>query len=268
MNNFYVYIHKRKDNGVVFYVGKGSGLRAYRPKRSKRYLAVIEESGGFTSEIIENNLTELEALDKETTLIQNPPREWNLINIRVSLRVQEIDFNSISEYLAYDENSPTGLRWKRWNNSRIKKTARYAGDVAGYLLKDSTGKEYYSVRVLGKSLLVHRIIWVLLNGKLSSNLVINHKDGNGLNNQISNLEAVTQAVNSRRTEKQRRENAGVYKMTVGKHSYYVSNYTENGERKAKLFSCLTLGEDAAFVAAKAHREKSLEHLNSLGYDYQ
>ena len=28
-NDFYVYIHKRQSDGIVFYVGKGRGKRAY-----------------------------------------------------------------------------------------------------------------------------------------------------------------------------------------------------------------------------------------------
>lgn len=268
MNKYYVYVHKRKDNGVVFYVGKGSGERYSRAKRSKNYLNVLDECGGFTSEILKDNLTEKEALDFETELILNPKIEWKLVNKVVRLRVHEIDFDLISEYIEYDETSITGLRWKKWNNSKIKKTSRNKGDVAGYLLTESTGKKYYSVKILGKAYQTHRLIWVLHHKELSSSLVVNHKDGNGLNNKISNLEAVSQAINARRTSKQKRENAGVYKMTVGNHSYYVSNYSENGKRKAKLFSCLTLGDVGALKAAKLHREKSLEYLNSLGYGYQ
>lgn len=34
-NNFYVYFHRRLDNNQVFYIGKGSGVRAYRKQQSR-----------------------------------------------------------------------------------------------------------------------------------------------------------------------------------------------------------------------------------------
>ena len=48
-----------------------------------------------------------------------------------------------------------------------------------------------------RRLLVHRIIWAKYgNTKLSNTLVLNHIDGNKLNNCIDNLEQVTQAENN------------------------------------------------------------------------
>lgn len=47
------------------------------------------------------------------------------------------------------------------------------------------------------SLAVHRIIWYVYgDSPLSTELVINHKDGNKLNNCINNLEQVTQTENA------------------------------------------------------------------------
>jgi hypothetical protein len=66
-NKFYVYIHKRLDDGIVFYVGKGYGRRAYLKSKSKRssYWLNIVNCYGYSIEIIENNLTEDEAYEKE-----------------------------------------------------------------------------------------------------------------------------------------------------------------------------------------------------------
>lgn len=49
----------------------------------------------------------------------------------------------------------------------------------------------------GPKILVHRIIYRKHLGPLSPDLMINHKDGNGLNNDISNLELVTASDNNK-----------------------------------------------------------------------
>ena len=58
-----------------------------------------------------------------------------------------------------------------------------------------TVNKYSVLPYKGKNLYVHRIIYRKFIGKLSSSLVINHKDGNKKNNSITNLELVTQKEN-------------------------------------------------------------------------
>jgi hypothetical protein len=43
-NNYYVYGHIRKDNGKLFYIGKGRGKRAYDLFRNKDWFNVIKET--------------------------------------------------------------------------------------------------------------------------------------------------------------------------------------------------------------------------------
>jgi hypothetical protein len=68
-NNFYVYVHKRKDNDQIFYVGKGkdkrylslSGRNLHWKNTSKKY--------GWYAVITNKDLTEEEALNYEEKLI-------------------------------------------------------------------------------------------------------------------------------------------------------------------------------------------------------
>jgi hypothetical protein len=46
-----------------------------------------------------------------------------------------------------------------------------------------------------KWLSVHRIVYEAFNGPIPQGLEINHKDGNRLNNRLSNLEAITKSEN-------------------------------------------------------------------------
>lgn len=66
---FYVYVHRRKTDGRVFYVGKGSGRRAKAlGGRSKSWHAIVE-AHGFAWEIVEDGLTETEAFEREKAVI-------------------------------------------------------------------------------------------------------------------------------------------------------------------------------------------------------
>lgn len=56
-------------------------------------------------------------------------------------------------------------------------------------------KCYWKVSYKGHLLYAHRIVWAKFKGFLSRALTINHKDLNGLNNDISNLEHITPGEN-------------------------------------------------------------------------
>lgn len=76
---FYVYFHRRNDTGSVFYVGKGSGRRAYwKNQRNKHWHHVVDKHG-YTVEIIKDNLTEDESFDLERNMIIQYGKE-NLCN--------------------------------------------------------------------------------------------------------------------------------------------------------------------------------------------
>lgn len=67
---FYVYVHKRKDTGAIFYVGKGAGQRAHnKSSRNKFWKIVHRKAGGRSIEIVSEFATESEALHHELFLI-------------------------------------------------------------------------------------------------------------------------------------------------------------------------------------------------------
>lgn len=68
-NRFYVYVHKRATDGVVFYVGKGSGVRAYRTAdRNQEWAAVVAEYGRKVL-FLEKSMSEAAALQLEQLTI-------------------------------------------------------------------------------------------------------------------------------------------------------------------------------------------------------
>ena len=66
---FYVYRHIRLDTNTPFYVGKGSGRRAFRKERNK-YWKHISNKFGYKIEIILEGLEESDAFNKEKQIIR------------------------------------------------------------------------------------------------------------------------------------------------------------------------------------------------------
>jgi hypothetical protein len=66
-----LYIHRRNDNGVVFYVGIGSSEeRAFSTKQRNKYWKSTVAKYGYVVEILYNNISWEEACKKEIELIK------------------------------------------------------------------------------------------------------------------------------------------------------------------------------------------------------
>lgn len=70
---YYVYLHKDRVTGEVFYVGKGHGRRAWNSnQRHYEWIKKVELlSEGWDVEIVQDNLTEIEAFELEAELVEN-----------------------------------------------------------------------------------------------------------------------------------------------------------------------------------------------------
>lgn len=141
--------------------------------------------------------------------------EGELMKIKdVSELTQEI----VSELLQY--NKETGeLRWKHrslewFRHCKLPErqqgtwNTRYAGKLAGrkWVREDGYSKIY--VAVLGKRVLAHRLIWLLVTGAWPDGH-IDHVNNNSLDNRWSNLRVVTGGQNSRNLSKSRANTSGV-----------------------------------------------------------
>ena len=64
----YVYLHK-KDNGSIFYVGKGNNYRAWKKSNRSKYWNRVKNKYGLNVVIFKDNMTEEDAFSLERELI-------------------------------------------------------------------------------------------------------------------------------------------------------------------------------------------------------
>jgi HNH endonuclease len=79
--------------------------------------------------------------------------------------------------------------------TRIKKNGRVGSDWRLMGHKTKKNPRYWVLKYKGKNLFIHRVVYRKFFGYLGDRLEINHKDGDGLNNHIENLELVSHSKN-------------------------------------------------------------------------
>lgn len=77
-----MYVHRKESDGIPFYVGKGSGNRAYVSSGRNIYWHRVKEKHGLIVDIVFDGLTEAEAFDCEiNTLLEFNYHGYVLTNL-------------------------------------------------------------------------------------------------------------------------------------------------------------------------------------------
>lgn len=171
------------------------------------------------------------------------------------------------EFFILDDNSPSGLTW------RVSRGTVKGGSAAGSVLK-SARTSYYITRVMRIGYLVHRIIFEMTTGKeIPPDMQIDHIDGNGLNNNFSNLRLVSRAVNCRNKRlSNTQKNGGVQipngvSLCSSGKGYTATIYDLSGKRKSRYFGIKEHGVRESLRKAAEWRACAIEELNNLGAGY-
>ncbi len=108
---------------------------------------------------------------------------------------------------------------------------------------------YWRVTHRGSSYRIHRIIWALVNGRDPGELVIDHRDGDPLNNTPDNLRACTEAENLQNKRSPGRRGAAVTvdlpKGVRRKGDAYVFSIMVRGELHVTELANLTAARNYA-----------------------
>lgn len=140
-------------------------------------------------------------------------------------------------------NADTGIfTWKVRNSNRIK-----VGDEAGNYHNGG----YIEMQVLGERHLAHRLAWLYVHGYIPQ--LIDHIDGNRLNNKISNLREATYAENAYNSKIRSDNKSGVRCVSWDKarKSWEVRIKIDG---KLKHFGNYKDLDEAAKVAEKVRKE--------------
>ena len=177
--------------------------------------------------------------------------------------------SEIVNFLYYSEDSPTGLRWSvdifsgRW--LKILKVAKHS--IAG----SATVSKHYEVTCRQKKYYCHRVVWQLNNGEIPEGFVIDHIDGNGLNNNICNLRAVPHRANIQNSKVNKANKSGVcgvFKFIDRGVWYWIASWNSiEGKAMKRRFNINKLGNEVAFTLACAARRNAIDNLNKQGQSY-
>ena len=137
-----------------------------------------------------------------------------------------------------------------WKKIKVKNQVQ-AGDVAGFI----TNNNYKNVRLDGKKIPVHHIIFIMHYGYLPKK--IDHKDNNRLNNRIENLRIATTENNNQNAVRRKDNTTGVKGVNFCKRDKrFIARIQANSSRHlVGYFKTLEEAEKALVAARKEYHKE-------------
>jgi len=173
--------------------------------------------------------------------------------------------NKWEDFFYLDPTTPSGLRWKvTIYDSKGRATKAQEGVVAGSL----SGQGRYQVKVAGKVVRCHRVIWEMLHGEIPEGLYVDHEDGDCANNNHDNLVLKTPKGNQQNKGSSGRNTSGVTGVSFWTSPQTGCEYARAYVgKKYKTVSVLKHGREEAFRLACEARDRMLLSANKNGAQY-
>lgn len=177
-----------------------------------------------------NNYTNLRWVDNSTNTLNSERNKKSINNKIENLNLK--DWKNIKDFSHYMVNDKGQIFNTKTN----------------HLLKGSLRNGYIRINIEGKWYSLHRLIWETFNNKkLSEKDIIDHIDGNRMNNNLSNLRLVTQSENIFNCHKN-----GHNKDVKVKQYDLQGNYLKTFQSMGMASKELGLSKDAVRAAANRH----------------
>lgn len=150
---------------------------------------------------------------------------------------------------AFDYEKETGhLIWKNPPPQHAEKKGR----IAGCINKGKNGnKDYWQVRCFGGTFKRSRIVFLYHHGRWP-NPMVDHEDGNSLNNRIGNLRECTNSQNTMNSNNKHRSNGLPRNVYRTKQGHFMVRMSVSGLWKS--FGTFTTIEDAEKIAVNKRKE--------------
>lgn len=165
-------------------------------------------------------------------------------------KAPQLDQSTLKGLLTY---SPvTGdFRWKKRKNEKAWNT-KYAGKVAGYDWRAGPNVVYRSIRIFNFPFLGHRLAFLYMTGDWPS--LVDHKDGNGLNNKWDNLRIATRSQNSANAGASKRNKTGFRGVAQERGGKFRANIFLDGRQT--YLGAFDTAEEASEAYQAALKQKS------------
>lgn len=132
------------------------------------------------------------------------------------------------------------------------------GTIAGCVHKQHT-KSYHTICINYKKYPTHRLAWIYVYGSIPDDLEIDHINGNGLDNRISNLRCVNKSVNCKNLRIPSHNTSGISGVSMHKKT---GKWRARIRNKGKYISLgLFVEKSDAAITIKNAREKYGYHIN-------
>jgi len=148
---------------------------------------------------------------------------------------------NLQDFVEVSAEAPSGLRWKSRDRSFFKSDRawevfhnRYSGKPCGTKTPDAAGYVSWKVEFQQRLFSVSTLVYMLARGPVPAGMVVDHKDGDALNNDPANLRLATRQQNAANARLAKNNTSG-FKGVTRMGNKWVARIGEGGKHRLGSF---------------------------------